>query len=303
VLDLNTTVESMLSMLRRLIGEDIDLVWHPGSGLGTVKADPSQIDQILVNLCVNAKDAIADVGKITIETGAASFDHAYCQDHPGVSPGDFVMLVVKDDGCGMDRHVLANLFEPFFTTKDVGEGTGLGLATVYGIVQQNKGFLTVDSTPEQGSTFTVYLPRHTGAKASRNLSPHLQEPEATGDETILVVEDEPAILRMTCMMLERLEYDVLPAGSPDAALALAKNHNKTIHLLLTDVVMPRMNGRDLAGELKILHPDVMFLFMSGYAADVISLQNLGNQNAGFIQKPFSINELAHKVRRILESGR
>ncbi len=303
VLDLNATVESMLSMLRRLIGEDIDLAWHPGTGIGTVKADPSQIDQILVNLCVNAKDAIADVGKITIETGTASFDQAYCHDHPGVSPGDFVMLAVKDDGCGMDRHVLANLFEPFFTTKDVGEGTGLGLATVYGTVQQNNGFLTVDSMPEQGSTFRVYLPLHMEAKASHDTSAHLQSPEATGHETILVVEDEPAILKMTSMMLERLEYDVLSAGSPDAALALAKNHNKNIHLLLTDVVMPQMNGRDLAGELKNLHPDVKFLFMSGYAADVISLQNLGDRDAGFIQKPFSINELAGKVRRILESGR
>ena len=303
VLDLNATVESILSMLRRLIGEDIDLAWHPGTGMGVIKADPSQIDQVLVNLCVNAKDAIADVGKITIETGTATFDPAYCQDHPGVFPGDFVMLAVKDDGCGMDRHVLANLFEPFFTTKDVGEGTGLGLATVYGIVQQNKGFLTVDSTPEQGSTFVVYLPRHMTAEAAHDASLVLQAPENTGHETILVVEDEPAILRMTCMMLERLEYDVLSAGSPDDALTLAKNCNKTIHLLLTDVVMPQMNGRDLAGELKNLYPDVKFLFMSGYAADVISLQNIGGRDAGFIQKPFSKNELAGKLRRILETVR
>jgi len=303
VLDLNVTVESMLSMLRRLIGEDIDLAWHPGTDLGTVKADPSQLDQILVNLCVNAKDAIADVGKITIETGAASFDQAYCQEHPGVSPGDFVMLAVTDDGRGMDRHVLANLFEPFFTTKDAGEGTGLGLATVYGIVQQNKGFLTVDSTPEQGSTFMVYLPRHMTDEGVHEASLALQAPEDTGHETILVVEDEPAILRMTCIMLERLEYNVLSAGSPDAALALTKNYKKPIHLLLTDVVMPQMNGRDLAGELKNLHPDIKFLFMSGYAADVISLQNIEGRDAGFIQKPFSKNELAGKVRKLLESVR
>jgi two-component system, cell cycle sensor histidine kinase and response regulator CckA len=303
VLDLNTTVESMLSMLRRLIGEDIDLTWYPGTGLGSVKADPSQIDQILVNLCVNGKDAIADVGKISIETGAASFDQSYCNDHPGVFPGEFVMMAVKDDGCGMDRHVLANLFEPFYTTKDVGQGTGLGLATVYGIVQQNKGFLTVDSTPGKGSTFTVYLPRHKKAKVSHDASSFLQEPEATGDETILVVEDEPAILRITCMILERLGYDVLSAGSPDAALALANNHKNTIHLILTDVVMPKMNGRDLAGELKILYPDVRFLFMSGYAADVISLQNLGDKDTGFIQKPFSKNELARKVRKVLDEAK
>ncbi|MCF8090351.1 MAG: PAS domain S-box protein, partial [Desulfotignum sp.] len=199
-LDLNDTVESMLNMLRRLIGEDIDLVWQPAAHLWPVKMDPSQIDQILANLCVNARDAISGVGKLTIETGIKSFDEEYCKQHAGFAPGDFVLLAVSDNGCGMDKETLDNLFEPFFTTKEVGKGTGLGLATVYGIVKQNNGFINVYSEPGQGSTFKIYLPRLIVDEDTDNAVPD-KKAVAGGTETILLVEDEPSILRMTRMML------------------------------------------------------------------------------------------------------
>ncbi|MDZ7665268.1 MAG: PAS domain S-box protein [Desulfotignum sp.] len=201
-IDLNDTVESMLNMLRRLIGEDIDLVWQPAAHLWPVKMDPSQIDQILANLCVNARDAISGVGKLTIETGKKTFDQEYCNDHPGFIPGDFVLLAVSDNGSGMDKETLENLFEPFFTTKEVGKGTGLGLATVYGIVKQNNGFINVYSEPGQGSTFKIYLPRLVADEDVDKAVPE-KKAAAGGSETILLVEDEPTILRMTRMMLER----------------------------------------------------------------------------------------------------
>jgi PAS domain S-box-containing protein len=268
-IDLNDTVESMLNMLRRLIGEDIDLVWQPGANLWSVKMDPIQIDQILANLCVNARDAITGVGKLTIETGKKTFDEEYCKEHPGFIPGDFVLLAVSDNGCGMDKEILENLFEPFFTTKEVGKGTGLGLATIYGIVKQNHGFINVYSEPGQGSTFKIYLPR---LVAEENDDKAVPEKKAAtgGTETILLVEDEPTILRMTQMMLERKGYSVLPAATPVEAIDLAKAHADKIHLLMTDVVMPEMNGRDLAGQITALFPDIQLLFMSGYTSNVIA---------------------------------
>ncbi|MDZ7664364.1 MAG: PAS domain S-box protein [Desulfotignum sp.] len=244
-IDLNDTVESMLNMLRRLIGEDIDLVWQPAAHLWPVKMDPSQIDQILANLCVNARDAISGVGKLTIETGRKTFDEEYCNEHPGFIPGDFVLLAVSDNGCGMDKETLENLFEPFFTTKEVGKGTGLGLATIYGIVKQNNGFINVYSEPGQGSTFKIYLPRLVADEDADKAVPE-KKAAAGGTETILLVEDEPTILRMTRMMLERKGYSVLSAATPGEAIDLAKTHADKIHLLMTDVVMPEMNGRDLA---------------------------------------------------------
>jgi len=209
-IDLNDTVESMLNMLRRLIGEDIDLVWKPAVDIWPVKMDPSQIDQILANLCVNARDAISGVGKLTIETGKKTFDEEYCKQHSDFTPGDFVMLAVSDNGCGMDKATLDNLFEPFFTTKDVGKGTGLGLATIYGIVKQNNGFINVYSEPGQGSTFKIYLPRLVADEETDKTVPK-KKAAAGGTETILLVEDEPTILRMTRMMLERKGYSVLSA--------------------------------------------------------------------------------------------
>jgi len=299
VIDLNHTVGSMLKMLGRLIGEDIDLLWQPAGDLWPVKIDPSQLDQILVNLCVNARDAIADVGKITIETGMKVFDPAYCAAHAEFVPGEFVLLAVSDDGCGMDRHTRNNLFEPFFTTKETGRGTGLGLATVYGIVRQNNGFINVYSEPEKGTSFRIYLPRHcAGMPDTIQQKPAALLPRGSG-ETLLVVEDEASILDMLESMLKSLNYTILTADSPGRAMAAAQSHDSRIHLVITDVVMPEMNGRDLAGKLSALYPDIRILFMSGYTANVIAHQGVLDEGVHFIQKPFSMQELAAKVHEVL----
>jgi PAS domain S-box-containing protein len=298
-LDLNDTVASMLNMLRRLIGEDIDLVWQPAANLWPVKMDPTQIDQILANLCVNARDAISGVGKLTIETGRHTFDVEYCNEHPGFIPGDFVMLAVSDNGCGMDKNTLDNLFEPFFTTKDVGKGTGLGLATVYGIIKQNNGFINVYSESDQGSSFKIYLPR-LGADEDTDKAVPDKKAAAGGTETILLVEDEPSILRMTRMMLERKGYTVISAATPTQAMEKAKNHSGAIDLLMTDVVMPEMNGRDLAEEITALFPGIRLLFMSGYTSNVIAHHGILDEGVAFIQKPFSMADMTEKVRELLD---
>jgi len=302
-LDLNDTIAPMLKMLQRLIGEDIDLLWQPGAPLDTVRIDPGQVDQMLANLAVNARDAIGHAhGKITIETANARLDKDYCADHAGFIPGNYVMLVFSDDGCGMDAETRTSIFEPFFTTKGVGEGTGLGLATVYGIVKQNDGFVNVYSEPGQGTTFRIYLPalaeasaRPTGAEAGPD-SPD------TGDETILVVEDQPALLSLIRTMLERLGYTVLTAGTPGEAIQLAQEHTGEIQLLVTDVVMPEMNGRDLARNIFSIHPNLKRLFMSGYTANVIAHHGVLDEGVNFIEKPFSLAQLGAKVREALGSG-
>ena len=299
VLDLNETVAGMLKMLQRLIGENINLNWHPSANLWPVNVDPSQIDQILANLCVNARGAIADVGKITIETGNGTFDEDYCSDHAGFVPGDFVRLAVSDNGCGMDQETLAQIFEPFFTTKGVGQGTGLGLATVYGAVKQNNGFINVYSERDQGTTFKIYLPRHQG-KAEQPGKEELQEPARGGHETILVVEDEPALLDLSKLLLELQGYRVLAAGSANEAIRLAEEHSEGIHLLMTDVVMPEMNGLDLAKKLLSLHPHLQCLFTSGYTANVIAHHGILDEGVHFIQKPFSRKDLTAKIREALD---
>ena len=300
VLDLNESVASMFKMLRRLVGEGVNLVWLPCVELYPVKVDPSQVDQILANLCVNARDAIGGVGKLTIETANCTFDDDYCATHAEVVPGDYVKLAVTDDGCGMDKATQDRLFEPFFTTKDLGKGTGLGLATVYGIVKQNNGFIKVDSEPGKGTTFEICLPRHVAGKAATVQSDPLTGPVARGRETILVVEDEPAILRMTKTMLERLGYAVLTASTPGEAIRVAGAHTDVIHLLITDVVMPEMNGRDPAKNLLTLYPALKRLFMSGYTADVIAHHGVLDEGVHFIQKPFSKKDLAARVSEALE---
>ncbi|PKN23356.1 MAG: hypothetical protein CVU68_01410 [Deltaproteobacteria bacterium HGW-Deltaproteobacteria-3] len=301
-LDLNQTVESMLTMLRRLIGEDIDLVWLPEKGLGPVKMDPTQVDQILANLCVNARDAIAGIGKITIETGSSVFDEAYCADHLGFVPGDYALLAVSDNGCGMDKKTKDQIFEPFFTSKEVGQGTGLGLSMVYGIVKQNNGFLNVYSEPGCGSTFRVYLPREAAQVVDARRERAVEIPPSQG-ETVLLVEDEPALLKMGTMMLEKLGYRVLAAGTPDEAIALAEEHMAELHLLLTDVVMPGMNGKDLAERLHVLCPDMKILFMSGYSVNVIGAQWVMDEGVNFIEKPFSMKDLGVKVAEVLRGSR
>jgi PAS domain S-box-containing protein len=299
ILDLNDTVAGMLKMLLRMIGEDIDLVWMPGAGLWPVRIDPSQIDQLLANLCVNARDAIAGVGKVTIETENTVFDEAYCAVHPGFACGEYVLLAVSDDGGGMNQEVLDHLFEPFFTTKEVGKGTGLGLATVYGIVKQNEGFINVYSEPDSGSTFKIYLPRFAGEASKPLAASAVEIPKGRG-ETVLLVEDEAAILLVGRTMLERLGYTVLTAGTPGEALRLAKAHAAEIQLLITDVVMPEMNGRDLAKLIRDIKPGLKCLFISGYTANVIAHRGVLDEGVFFLQKPFSMKDLASKVRQALE---
>ncbi len=298
ILNLNETVESMLRMLRRLIGEDISLSFVPGEHCFPVKMDPSQIDQILANLCINSRDAIAQAGYITIETSGVAFDSAYCEDHPGFSPGTFTLLAVSDNGSGMEKETLANVFEPFFTTKTPDKGTGLGLATVYGIVKQNNGFINVYSEPEKGTTFRIYLPSCQKEEISYEKKAEISL-ESKGKETILLVEDEPSILKMATMMLQRMGYMVLPADSPKRALELAESYSEKIHLLITDVIMPEMNGRTLARQIISLHPDIKCLFMSGYTANVIAHHGVLEKGVYFIQKPFSREGLAGKIKEAL----
>ena len=298
VLDLNDTVTGMLKMLSRLIGEDISLVWMPGSNIWPLKIDPSQIDQILANLCVNARDAIADVGKIIIETDNKIIDEDYCTTHMDFLPGLYVRLSVSDNGCGMDKETSASIFEPFFTTKGVGAGTGLGLATVYGIVKQNNGFINVYSELDKGTTFSIYLPRYVGATGNVQKE-NLSEPILRGDETILLVEDERVILKGVKRILEALGYHVLASSSPTEAIELAREFDGDIHLLITDVIMPEMNGRDLTNNLHPLYPGMKILFMSGYTADVIANHGVLDEGVHFIEKPFSSQNLAVKVREVL----
>ena len=300
VLDLNDTIEGMLKMLRRLIGENIDLVWMPAPRLWPVRIDPAQVDQILANLSVNARDAVAGVGAITIETHNVVLDASFCADHPDSAPGEYVRLAVRDTGRGIAADVMPHLFEPFFTTKEVGEGTGLGLATVYGIVKQNNGFIDVESKPEHGATFSVYLPRHAGEVVASVAEPQAPAPIG-GDETILLVEDEPGMLRMTAAALQHLGYRVLTAATPEEALRRAADAAGRIDLLLTDVVMPQMNGRDLADRMARNYPGVRSAFMSGYSAHIFGPQGILADDVHFIQKPFTVHELAGAVRRALDA--
>jgi PAS domain S-box-containing protein len=299
VLNLNETITGMFNMLKRLIGEAIDLKLQPANDLWPVKVDPSQIDQILANLCVNARDAIADVGKITIETGNNIVDEGYCAHNPGFVQGEYVRLTVSDNGCGMDKTALAHIFEPFFTTKAVGAGTGLGLSTVYGAIKQNNGFINVYSEPGLGTTFTIYLPRYVGKDAQARPEA-AGEPAQRGQETILLVEDEPSILNVATMLLTRQGYTVFAANTPNEAIHLAGEHVGEISLLMTDVVMPEMNGRDLARNLLSLNPNLKCLYMSGYSADVIAHHCVLDEGVHFIQKPFTMADLAAKVREVLD---
>jgi PAS domain S-box-containing protein len=299
VMDLNETLEGMLKMLQRLIGEDITLSWLPGEKLWPVKMDSSQIDQILANLCSNARDAIRDVGEITIETHNVTLGEHFCADRAELVPGDYVLLEVSDDGCGMDKEILSHVFEPFFTTKEVGKGTGLGLSTIYGIVKQNQGFIYVYSEKGKGTSVKIYLPRHFEKVEAAQERPE-GESVTPRHETVLLVEDEPMVLKMGKVMLERLGYHVLPAGSPAQAMELGREHKEKIHLLMTDMVMPEMNGRQLAAELREIHPGIKNLFMSGYTANVIAQSGVLGEGTHFIQKPFSIHDLALKIREALQ---
>jgi two-component system, cell cycle sensor histidine kinase and response regulator CckA len=299
ILNLNDTIEDMLKMLRRLIGEDIDLAWLPGSALGKIKMDPSQLNQLLANLSVNSRDAIEGVGKVTVETGSVNLDEVYCENHEGFTPGDYILLAFSDDGCGMEEEVLNKIFEPFFTTKEVGKGTGLGLAMVYGIVRQNNGFINVYSELGHGTTFNIYLPVYKSDN-DEMAAKTIPDTPAGGNETILLVEDDASVMKLGKIMLEKLGYTVLTTNTPSDAIRIAKENAGKIHLVITDVVMPEMNGRDLSRQILSLSPDIKTLFMSGYTADVIAHRGILDEGVHFIHKPFSTKDLAIKVREALE---
>lgn len=302
VLDLNDKVADIYTMLRRLIGEAIELSWQPCGNLWPVRIDPGQVDQILTNLCVNARDAIAGAGRIAISLGniVVPADHE-CAGQ-GLAPGQFVVLTVTDDGCGMEKEVLDNLFEPFFTTKATGRGTGLGLATLYGIVRQNNGFVEVKSSPGRGSRFSIYLPRceAAGRQTAAALVPWLPPKK---NMTVLLVEDEPAILSMTATMLKRLGFQVMAVESPSKALALAAESPTSIDILLSDIVMPEMDGWQLAEKIAVLHPGICRVLMSGYAEEIAGAARMvAERGVYFIEKPFTRNELSSKLGMIIMFG-
>jgi two-component system, cell cycle sensor histidine kinase and response regulator CckA len=301
VLDLNEAIESILKMLQHLLGEDITLTWSRDANLWPVKMDTSQIDQMLANLCINARDGIKGAGNVNIKTGTVFLKEDYRHEHSMPASEEYVLLTVSDDGIGMDKDCLDKLFEPFFTPKEDGKGTGLELATVHGIVKQNRGFIDVHSEPGKGTTFNIYLPV-CNAKAEDVSMVEDLEALLSGNETVLLVEDETSILKLEQARLQLLGYKVLTAGSAREATRLAGCYIDTIHLLLADVAMPDMNGKDLAEQLKLMHPELKFLFMSGSTADIIARQGILEEGVNFIQKPFSINELALKVRHVLDNG-
>ncbi len=298
VIDLNKAVQGMMGMLGRLIGEQVRLTWIPGKDIGRVQMDPAQLDQLLVNLCLNARDAIVDAGKVVIRTADVTLDEQYCAEHEGCVPGNYTRLSVSDNGTGMSPEALEHLFEPFFTTKDTGKGTGLGLATVYGIVRQNAGFIQVESGEAIGTQVHIYLPR---VDAEATAEDHELIPTAAprGTETLLVVEDEPSVLRLTQRILVDLGYQVLTAPQPSDALRIAQKHTD-IAMVITDIVMPDMNGRELSERLRALRPGLKVLYVSGYTDEVPLADVAVQEGVDFLQKPFTLQSLATAVRTILD---
>jgi two-component system cell cycle sensor histidine kinase/response regulator CckA len=301
ILDLNEAVEATIRMLQRLIGEDIEIVWKPGKMNAHVKIDPTQLDQILANVSVNARDAIGGVGTLTIETEEVRVDETFCEMHVDCKPGNYVRLTVGDTGAGMSPEVQSHIFEPFYTTKPVGQGTGLGLATVYGIIRQNDGFVDVYSVLGHGTSFRFYFPAAGSAAEVTEADQPAASPQG-GRETILLVEDEAAILKISKLILERLGYHVVSAGSPAEALKKAGEYNTTIDLLVTDVVMPQMNGRELARRISALHPHANCLFVSGYTTDVTGSRGMLDEGVHFLSKPFTTAQLAAKIREVLDGS-
>jgi two-component system, cell cycle sensor histidine kinase and response regulator CckA len=299
ILDLNEVAAGMLVMLRRLLGEDVELVWNPGEGTWPVEMDPAQLHQVLANLCVNARDAIADFGKVTIATENVEVTADFCAGDPGAAAGQYAVLRVTDTGCGMAPETMQRLFEPYFTTKEAGKGTGLGLPMVHGVVAQNRGFIRVESEPGQGTTFSIYLPRQ--ELTARSEAPGAPSSSGRGRETVLLVEDEPTVLKLTEVMLQRLGYTAIAAQGPADALRLAESYPGKIELLVTDVIMPAMSGAELAKMLRARDANLKILFVSGYAGASVSKQGV-LESANFLQKPFTVAELASAVRRALKSA-
>ncbi len=286
-------------MLRRLVSEHIELVTILDPGLAPVKADRGQIEQVIMNLVVNARDVLPQGGRISITTGNVELDGGYVRDHAGARPGPHVMLSVGDTGPGMDAETQTHIFEPFFTTKELGKGTGLGLATVYGIVKQSGGYIEVDSAPGKGATFRIYF-APTDEALDREESKPASVTALTGVETILLVEDEPMVGVLTRRLLEKQGYMVLGAGQGDEALDLCKAYEGPIHLLLTDMIMPGMNGRELAERVKSIRPAIRLLTMSGYTHAAVDQLMLMGPGTPFLRKPFTMHGLLHKVREVLD---
>jgi CheY-like chemotaxis protein len=301
VLDLNAVVTDMEKMLRRLIGEDVELVLKPDPALGRVRADPGQLEQILMNLAINARDAMSAGGKLTIETGNIDLGENYIFEHPDARPGPHVFLSVNDTGCGMDADTLTHLFEPFFTTKGVGQGTGLGLSTVYGIVKQSGGSIGVQSEVGRGSTFRIYLPRVEGKADEAEPLPQALLPPRPGSEKILVVEDSDVVRKLIHGVLTAQGYHVLEAGDGREAVRVFERHAAPVNLLLTDVVMPKAGGRDLAKYMLSVIPDLKILFMSGYLDTTVIQHSFLEGKTYFIPKPFTPAQLAKKVREVLDA--
>jgi len=295
---LNSVVENMQKALMRLIGEDIEFRFIPAKDLKIVKIDPTQVDQILINLVVNSRDAMPKGGRLTIQTSNAVLDKDYCLRHPGSKPGRYALLQVTDEGIGMNRETLSHIFEPFFSTKEPGKGTGLGLATIYGIVKQNGGFITAYSEPDHGTTFKIYLPALDGDQ-DEECKP---EPKTLhhGRGSVLLVEDEDAVREMTTAMLKRVGYRVFAAETPSTAFSYLQENGNHIEILITDVVMPEMSGKDLAIKVQALRPDIKVLFISGYPADVIAHRGVLEKGVNFIQKPFTTEDLCHRVHEMLD---
>lgn len=302
VFEVNESIKGTLKMLRRLIGENIEVKLEPWEGELHVKMDPSQFDQILTNLCVNAKDAIKDIGRIVIETDMVTVDEMYCASRmEECEPGEYAKVIVTDNGTGMDDEVKEHVFEPFYTTKDQGKGTGLGLATVYGIVKQNRGMIYIYSEKGHGTSINILLPMYVLSDTEKKPVKEVKLHKGKG-ESILIVEDDPIVLEMSMAMLERLGYSVIRAESPGEAIRIAENDAVEIRMVLTDMVMPEMNGRELADQLKIIRPDIRCLFMSGYSADHIDSQEIIQKKVNFIRKPFSMQDLAMKISSVLETS-
>jgi len=294
VVSLNPLVQDITKMLGRLLGEDIDILFFPDNDISNINVDPGQLHQLIANLCINARDAMPDGGKLTIETADVHFDETYCSVHAGFVPGDFVMLAISDNGTGIDKEIMSHIFEPFFTTKEEGKGTGLGLASVYGAVKHNKGFINVYSEPGQGTTFKLYFPAST--EKDETLVETGSEVKSMVPVDILLVEDNVMVRDLTRAMLETLGHTVCVAETPKKALAICAGEEKNFDLLLSDVVMPHMSGKELKQSIEELQPNIKTLFMSGYTANVIAHHGILDEGVYFLQKPFSIRGLAQKIR-------
>ncbi len=298
-LNLNEIVTRLERMLDRMIGEDILIVTHLDPAISSVRADPVQMEQMLMNLAVNARDAMPDGGRLTFETGNALLDEEYARTHPGVQPGPYVMLSISDTGQGMSADVQSHIFEPFFTTKEKGKGTGLGLSTVYGIVNQHGGHLWLYSEPGHGTIFKIYLPAVDAPSDQRTFPPDTGE-ERRGTETVLLVEDQETVRKLVGSILTEYGYDVLPAPNAREAVRIANAHPTPIHLLLTDVIMPELNGKELAQQLAARHPHMHVIYMSGYTDDVIVHHGMLEPGTDFLQKPLTVHALTQKVRDVLD---